>query len=256
MTRQESTGAALGAGRGGAARDAFAFLTPIARSNRSPSPEAMAFFPVVGAVLGLIEGIAWRGARRFWATLPAAAIVIGADAVLTGALHLDGLADTADGLLAHVPTKDRLEIMAEPEVGTFGTVALVISLVARAAAMSSIEPSPTLLAALGCCSRSVMVLGSRSLPYARETGLVTPFLAAQEVPDPAVRAAVCGLVGAALVTGLAHDRRGLMGVFAGSAAGAAVLLGARRRLGGFTGDVLGASGVVCETVGLLVSARR
>ena len=216
----------------------------------------MVFFPVIGAALGLLEGVLWSGARRTWPALPAAAIIVSADAALTGALHLDGLADTADGLFAHVPKKDRLEIMAEPEVGTFGTVAVVISVVSRVAALNSIEPTPALLAALSCCSRSLMVLGSRVLPYAREAGLATPFLPAGDGPDPALRAAIGGITGSVLVAGLAHGRRGVLGIVAGSAAGAAVLLAARRRLGGFTGDVLGAAGMACETVGLVVSARR
>jgi adenosylcobinamide-GDP ribazoletransferase len=183
-------------------------------------------------------------------------IVVAADAALTGALHLDGLADTADGLFAHVPTKDRLAIMAEPEVGTFAVVALAVSVASRVAALSSIEPTPTLLAALSCCSRSVMVIGSRVLPYAREGGLATPFLPTGDGPDAALRAAIGGVAASLLVAGIAHGRRGVLSVVAGSAAGAAVLLGARRRLGGFTGDVLGAAGAACEAVGLVVAARR
>lgn len=243
-------------GLGDPLREALAFLTPLARSSGRPSPEAMTFFPVIGAALGVLEGISWRGARRAWPALPAAGIVVALDAVLTGALHLDGLADTADGLFAHVPEKDRLEIMAEPAVGTFGTIALVISVVSRVAALSSIEPSPLLLASLSCCSRSLMVIGSRAAPYAREAGLATPFLPTGNDPDRALRAAISGLAISVLVARLACGRRGVLGIAAGCAAGAAVLVGARRRLGGFTGDVLGAAGAVCEAVGLIVSARR
>lgn len=256
MTRPELNDAGQRIELGDPLREALAFLTPLARSSGRPSSEAMTFFPVIGAALGLLEGISWRGARRAWPALPAAAIVVALDAALTGALHLDGLADTADGILAHIPEKDRLAIMAEPEVGTFGTVALLISVVSRVAALSSIEPSALLMAALTCCSRSLMVIGSRTLPYARETGLATPFLPTGNDPDPALRAAIGGLAGSVLVAGLAHGRRGMLGIAAGSVAGAAVLLGARRRLGGFTGDVLGAAGAACEVVGLIVSARR
>ena len=104
------------------------------------------------------------------------------------ALHLDGLADTADGLLAHVPTKDRLEIMAEPGVGSFAAVALGMALLTRAAALAALEPSPLLLGALYCSSRSVMVVASRSLPYARPEGLVSAFLPGTDGPKrPTVR---------------------------------------------------------------------
>jgi adenosylcobinamide-GDP ribazoletransferase len=216
----------------------------------------MAFFPLVGAGIGLVTGGVWRRSRRSLAPLPAAVVVLAADAALTGALHLDGVADTADGLLAHVPARGRLAIMDEPQVGTFGTVALGIALAGRAAAFAAIEPSPVLLGALWSCSRSLMVIGSRALPYARAEGLATPFLAGSERADRALYAAVAGMAGAALAASLTHGRRGILGVAAGSLAGAAVLGCARRRLGGFTGDVLGAAGVVCETVGLIVVARR
>ena len=239
-----------------ALREAVAFLTPFTRAKSPPTPEAMAYFPVVGAGLGLVEGLIWRSTRKGWGPIPGAIIVVAADMALTGALHLDGLADTADGLLAHVPAKGRLDIMAEPEIGTFGALALGVALLSRAAALSAIEPSPLLLAALSCSSRSLMVLGSRAMPYARETGLATPFLSTDASTDNALRSAIGGVVGAAMIAGLAHGRRGVLGVVAGSMAGAGVLFGAKRRIGGFTGDVLGAAGVVCETVGLVVAARR
>jgi adenosylcobinamide-GDP ribazoletransferase len=236
--------------------EAASFLTPFVPGQGRPSPGAMAYFPVVGAVLGLVTGGLWRLARRSLAPLPAAIVVVAADAVLTGALHLDGVADTADGLLAHVPAKGRLAIMEEPEVGTFGTVALGVALLGRAAAFASIEPSPVLTAALWSCSRSLMVIGSRTLPYAREEGLASAFLSGDEGGDAVLRAAIAGMAASALTAWLTHGRRGLFGVVGGSLAGAAVLGYAQRRLGGFTGDVLGAAGVTCETVGLLIVAGR
>jgi adenosylcobinamide-GDP ribazoletransferase len=207
--------------------------------------------------------------------LPAAAVAVAADAALTGALHLDGLADTADGLFAHAPSRGRLEIMAEPQVGTFGSVAVGLALLGKAAGLSAIEPSPRLLAALYCSSRSAMVLASRLPRYARDDGLASAFLpdrrppahhgsgAADERPpsalqrfarDPAFSAALAGL-GAALVlgrrAGVPHGSAAVVGGWVG-AVGVVAL--ARRRLGGFTGDVLGAAGVAAETVGLLVAA--
>jgi adenosylcobinamide-GDP ribazoletransferase len=236
--------------------EAASFLTSFVPTKGAPSPEAMAYFPVVGAGLGLLIGGLWRRSRRFFAPFPAAVVVVAADAVLTGALHLDGVADTADGLLAHVPAKGRLAIMKEPEIGTFGTVALGIALIGRTAAFAAIEPSPVLVAALWGCSRSLMVIASRTLPYARGEGLVSALLPDEEGADAALPVAVAGVAAAALAAWLAQGRRGLLGVVGGSAAAAAVLACARRGLGGYTGDVLGAAGVTCETVGLLLVARR
>jgi adenosylcobinamide-GDP ribazoletransferase len=213
--------------------------------------------------------------------LPAAAVIVGADVALTGALHLDGLADTADGLLAHVPTRDRLEIMAEPQVGTFAAVAVALALLGRAAALAALPPSPALLAAIYCSSRSVMVVASRALPYARPQGLAAAFLptpgdrlpagqdAVRDAPpdshgqargasghgsDPALLAGVAGLAGSLALSWLAGRRRGAAALVAGWGTAAVVLVAARRRLGGFTGDVLGAAGVVAETTSLLAAA--
>ena len=102
----------------------------------------------------------------------------------------------------------------------------------------------------------MIVLGSNANPYSRKEGLATPFLSTGASTDNALRSAIGGVVGAAIIAGLAHGRRGVLGIVAGSMASAGVLYGAKRRIGGFTGDVLGAAGVVCETVGLVVAARR
>jgi adenosylcobinamide-GDP ribazoletransferase len=216
----------------------------------------MAYFPVVGASLGTLIGLSWRTARRRLPPLPAAALIVAIDALMTGGLHLDGLADTADGLCAHVPAKSRLEIMAEPQVGTFAVVALGVVLIARTAALAALEPSPALLAALYCSSRSVMVVGSRALPYAREEGLATAFLPAPDGSDNALVAGLAGAGAALLLAALVAGRRGARAVAAGWLSGALVLVLAQRRIGGFTGDVLGASGVVCETAGLIVAAAK
>jgi adenosylcobinamide-GDP ribazoletransferase len=216
----------------------------------------MAYFPFVGASLGTLIGLSWRAARRRLPPLPAAALVVATDALMTGGLHLDGLADTADGLCAHVPAKSRLEIMAEPQVGTFAAVALGVVLISRTAALAALEPSPALLAALYCSSRSLMVIGSRALPYARQEGLATAFLPGPVGRDGALVAGLGGAGAALLLAGVVAGRRGARAVVAGWVSGAFVLVLARQRIGGFTGDVLGAAGVVSETAGLLAAAAK
>jgi adenosylcobinamide-GDP ribazoletransferase len=232
--------------------------------------------------MGWSLGCAWLLARRRLAPLPAAVVVVAADCALTGGLHLDGLADTADGLFAHAPTKTRLQVMAEPQVGTYACVAVGLGLLGRAAALGALEPSPWFLAALYCCSRSVMVLGSRMLPYARPGGLAKAFLPRscpgerlatgepmgagagssaspgreQRTKDPAFVAGLSGVCTALLLALLAGGRRSAGALGAGLACAGGLLVLARKRLGGFTGDVLGASGVVCETVALLAEATR
>ena len=235
-------------------REAAAFLTTVVPGRAGPSPRSMALFPIVGTALGLTTGGVWRAARHVLPAGVAASVVTAFDAAVTGAIHLDGLADVADGMFAHVPAKSRLDIMSEPQVGTFGTVALSTSLIARSAAFAAVEPSALLLASLWASSRALMVVGSRLLPYARDQGLATPFLDEGRRADAALYVGVASIAAASLVTLRTHGRRGMLGVLVGTAAGAGLLRGAQARLGGFTGDVLGAAGVISETVALLVIA--
>ncbi|HTT89697.1 MAG TPA: adenosylcobinamide-GDP ribazoletransferase [Acidimicrobiales bacterium] len=250
-------------------RAAAAFLSPLgqpagpASSAVTPTPRTMAYFPLVGAAIGALVGLAWKQAEHSSSRFLAAALAQAADCGLTGALHLDGVADTADGLLAHVPAKDRLDIMAEPGVGAFAVTAVGVALMTRVAALAALEPSPALLAALYCSSRSVMVIGARSVPYARKEGIVTAFLPSGSFPpqtrpgpvDQALLAAVGGAVAALGLASAVAGRRGAVSVVAGWGAAGLVLESARRRLGGYTGDVLGAAGVACETLGLVVAAQ-
>lgn len=235
--------------------DAASFLTSVIPGRSAPSPQSMTYFPGVGAAIGLAVGGIWIIARRSLGSWPGAVVATVADVGLTGALHLDGVADYADGVFAHVPVKSRLEIMSEPQVGTFAAVALSTTLLARSAAFAALEPSPLLIGSLWGCSRALMVIASRTLPYAREHGLATPFLEAEHERDHAVAVALSTVAATALVLYRTNGRRGVFAMGAGLIAGSGVLQLARRRLGGFTGDVLGAAGVVFETIALVTLAE-
>jgi adenosylcobinamide-GDP ribazoletransferase len=229
----------------------LAFLTPFGGAV-APSPSAVPWFPVVGAALGLALGGIWWAATQVWAAPVAAAVVVAADLALTGMLHLDGLVDSADGLLP--PLADparRLEVMADPATGAFGVGVAVAVLLLRWAALTSLAPSALLLGALWCGSRLVMAVTARWVPYARPGGgLATAFLGDGRRSPP--------IVGIVLCAGLAVLGQGdaVAGVVALGLAAAAVVSLAVRRVGGFTGDVLGAAGMVGETVGLLAAAAH
>jgi adenosylcobinamide-GDP ribazoletransferase len=245
-------------------RRAVSFLTPFG-GPADPAPSALAWFPAVGALIGLAVGGIWWAARRGWAPPAAAAIAVIADAALTGLLHLDGLADAADGLLPPLSRARRLEVMADPRLGAFGAAGLAIVLLARFGAFASMLPSPLAVAGLWSGSRTAMAVTARAVPYARPAGLASAFLpalAAGTRPGTAARLAgpaLLGLAGGLLALALAFAGRGALGVAAVGAeavGAAAVVFLAWRRLGGFTGDVLGAAAVVGETVGLLALALR
>ena len=237
-------------------RRALSFLTPLGGSV-APSPAALAWFPVVGAGLGLALGGLWWGAVEIWPPLVAAALVVVADLALTGMLHFDGLVDSADGLLPPLERSRRLEVMADPRAGSFGVGTGAAVLALRWSALAVMRPHPLLLAGLWCASRTAMATAAATVRYARPEGLATAFI--PDAGDGRGRArvvAAAGLGGALLLAAAGRGEAGgaaVAGVVAG--AGAVVAL-AHRRLGGFTGDVLGAAGMVGETAGLLVAAAR
>lgn len=234
-------------------RRALGFLTPIGGAS-TPTPAALPWFPVVGALVGLVVGEVWWAASRWWAPPVAAVLAVLADLVLTGMLHLDGLADAADGLLPPVSPERRLEIMRDPRSGSFGVAAVVVVLLLRAAVLASLTPTPTtplVIAALWAMARTAMAVTAVAVPYARQQGLAGAFIGGSLIP---VLAVAVPLVVVLAALGTDPHVRGLLAVAGGALAAAAVVTFARSRLGGFTGDVLGACGVVGETVGLVVLA--
>ena len=237
-------------------RDAVAFLTPLggARAARRPTSAAVAWFPVVGTLVGGAVGAVWWGANEVWAPGVAAAFALVADLALTGLLHYDGLVDSADGLLPPMDTERRLEVMADPTAGGFGVAVAVVVTLLRWAALASGRPSVWLVAGIWCSSRTVMAVALRTLPYARPSGLASSFRGTQRGGGVGIGAA--GLAAGGGMAAMAGAAPGVAGVAAVGLAGAGVLWLSQRRLGGFTGDVLGAAGVIAETAGLLAAAAR
>ena len=230
-------------------RRALAFLTPLGGAA-IPNARTMSWFPLTGAAIGAVVGAAWWGADRIWPPLVAAAVAVVVDLALTGLLHFDGLVDAADGLLPQLPADRRLAVMAEPAVGAYGVAAGSSAVVLRVAALASMAPSVLLLAGIWCASRTVMAVAARLLPYVRPAGgLASAMLGGSWRPVAAY--GVIGSLGLGVAAGGAH---GAVAVGAGIVAAGGVLALARRRLGGFTGDVLGAAGVVGETVALVAAA--
>jgi adenosylcobinamide-GDP ribazoletransferase len=231
---------------------AWVFLTRVplpldARLGARDVGRSTAVFPLVGAALG---GIAALLATLLASTLPplvVAVLVVAALTGLTGALHLDGLADAADGFGGGESREDTLRIMREPAIGAFGAVALILDLVLKIAALTALLPRAGAARALivaGALSRWTPVALGAALPYARKGGGLGASLT-----DHAGRRE---LVAASLLAGLASvglcGQAGLIwwGAAAGLTAGAGWLC--RRRLGGVTGDTLGATVELAETL--------
>jgi adenosylcobinamide-GDP ribazoletransferase len=234
-------------------RSALGFLTVVGGAA-PPDPRAPAWFGPVGGALGLAVGGAWWVADELWPPLVAALLAVAVDAALTGMLHFDGLADSADGLLPPLDRGRRLQVMATPDVGAFGVMVVTLVVLARVAALAALEPDPLLIAGLWTASRAAMALALALLPYARVAGG-----AASGFREGSAKPALAALVAGCAIVVWAFDGDWGPGVLVAAASLAgfgAVVAFAWRRLGGYTGDVLGAAGLVAETVGLLVAAAR
>jgi adenosylcobinamide-GDP ribazoletransferase len=233
---------------------ALAFLT---RLPVAPEPTAagsslgasVVMFPVVGALIGLLGGGGY--ALAFWLglpPLPAATVALATTIWLTGALHEDGLADVADGFGGGRTREDKLRIMRDPRIGSYGALALVLGLLARAGALAALAAPADVMAALvaaGAASRAALAAVMTTLPVARADGLA----AGAGRPHP-LRTAAAVLV-AALIAVVLLGKGAAAALIAGAGAAFVVACLARRQIGGHTGDVLGAVQQLTE-IGVLL----
>lgn len=206
------------------------------------------WFPLVGALLGLVvAGVGSIAALRL-PVLLAAALAVAADVWLTGALHLDGLADSADGLAGR-DREHTLAIMKDHAVGVYGTTALGLDLLLKTAAVAGllavgIDVTVPVVVAAYALSRSAPLPLAALLDYARADGTGRAVIEGLRVP----RAVVGITLGLGITAATAWTAGGTIAWWAAAAmilaaAGctSSVAISAHRRLGGVTGDVLGAA---------------
>lgn len=225
---------------------ALVFLTrlPLGRflpPRAMPLAGAMWAFPLAGAVVGAIGALPLM---LDGPPLMQAALSLGLSVWLTGALHEDGLADFADAAGGRT-VQDRLRILRDPHVGTYGIMALIATSALRIAALATVGPLALIAAAAG--GRAAAVLAAGVLAPARRDGLGQ---GAGRPAGPTVAVAV--VIAAAIqipngLDALGAATAGLIAVFL-------VIRQARRWIGGQTGDVLGAAALCCETAMLTTFA--
>ncbi|WP_336922310.1 adenosylcobinamide-GDP ribazoletransferase [Aquipuribacter sp. SD81] len=229
--------------------------------DRGAAAVAMLASVLPGAVLGAVAGgtaVALAGAGA--PPLAAGAAAVAAGALATRVLHLDGLADTADGLAVHGPPERALEVMRRGDVGPAGASALLLVLLAQAAAVAAVVgsdgPWPTRLGTLvlaWAVSRAVLpLLTARGTRPARAGGLGAGVLGSVPRSLAGLPLLLLAVAGAALARGGAVTA--VVAVAGGALAAALVALVAYRRLGGLSGDVLGAGVEVSLATALTVLA--
>ena len=241
------------------------FKTSVAFLTRLPMPHpdgampgnfvrAHRLFPVVGALIGLAVGLVCLVLRS--AGLPdlaAAALALGAGAILTGALHEDGLADVADGFGGGRDREAKLEIMRDSRLGTYGALILLVGFAAKLSALSAIPDSHvvTSLIAAHALGRGILPAMAMNMPYARKDGLA----ANAGQPDAATVVAALGIAFVIALLALSWANAFWAALICVLAAVFMSWL-AMRQIGGQTGDVLGAAEQVAETVVLLLLAAK
>jgi adenosylcobinamide-GDP ribazoletransferase len=226
-------------------RGAVAFLTRVPAASSDDNVDlasSVPWFPVVGGLVGLVVGSVYAGGRQLVAPLPAAAAAVAAGILVTGAFHEDGLADTADALGAWDAAEAR-RILKDPTHGTYGVCALVVSVLARVLALSSLSgwAAIAVVPAAHALARTSAVLLLGVGPVATDEGLGASY-AARVRRVHLVAVTVIGLAVGALTAGAWVGPAFVLAFVAAYVVGS---VGARRA-GGLTGDVLGAAEQVAE----------
>ncbi|WP_073251846.1 adenosylcobinamide-GDP ribazoletransferase [Shimia gijangensis] len=230
---------------------ALALLTrlPI-RANFTRGAAAAWAYPLAGVATAVLAALPTGAALAFGVPpLLAALIWIATHVIVTGAMHEDGLADSADGLWGGWDRSRRLEIMKDSHIGSYGVIALCLSLAARWVAVGMILQSPQwfwALVAVDMLSRAAMPVLMAALPHARDTGLSH----AQGRPSKqtAGAAVFLAIVASVLLTG-SHAMSLIVVALAVSLATASI---AKSKIGGQTGDILGATQQLVE-IALLIT---
>ena len=231
---------------------AASFLTSIPAGGTIKRSSVLAF-PVVGLLLGGLLGVIMVGAVRVFHPLVVGALIVGADALLTGFLHLDAVGDAGDGLIAHMEKTKRLEVMEQPLIGAFGVVAIVIIELLRFASLTKVsQPLVTLVICYGM-SRGLMGLGLLVAKSAKGNSILELFSITDIRFRYAMRSLLVVELAAIVFAGyVAVGERILIGAVVSVLLFTFVIARAYRVIGGITGDVIGAAGMLSE-VGFLIS---
>ncbi|UGV27573.1 adenosylcobinamide-GDP ribazoletransferase [Rhodopseudomonas boonkerdii] len=228
--------------------NAIRFLTvlPTPRSDGTPAPDwlarAMKYFPLVGAGIGLASASVFVVGCQIWSPLIGAILAIAASMVLTSALHEDGLADTIDAFGGGWTVEKRLAIMKDSRIGTYGALALGIGCALRITALTMLPiwTGATALIAMHAAARAMPAFVMNRLAYSGDTAAMkvsyieTP-VRSEEMAFLLVTAAL-----AAIPLALISFKSVVIGLLLGGLLGAMLAGWAKRAIGGYTGDVLGA----------------
>jgi adenosylcobinamide-GDP ribazoletransferase len=224
----------------------FMTIVPVPSSDAATAPDWLSrcvkYFPAVGIGIGAASAVVLLLAGAIWGPVIAALLAVATSIVVTGALHEDGLADTADGFGGGRSVEKRLAIMKDSRIGAYGALALAFGVALRVTAMAEMPlwSGAAALIAAHAAARITPAFVMNALPYAGDTAAMKVSYADAPVSMNDLRFAlivvVCALVPLAFTSILSVSS----GLLLGAALAAAIALWARRLINGYTGDVLGA----------------
>jgi adenosylcobinamide-GDP ribazoletransferase len=213
------------------------------------------YFPVVGQLVGLFSAIVLLLAAKFWPGWIAALLALLAATLITGALHEDGLADTADGLGGGRNAAHRLAIMKDSAIGSYGVLALGFCTLLKFASLAALSPwiaACSLLAAHGV-ARAAAAIIMHALPYAGDPASAK--ISTNNLP-PTRGEMLIALLLACWPLFLLHGAQTILGIAICAILTFAMAATARRLIGGQRGDILGAVEQLCEAGFLLGCAAK
>jgi adenosylcobinamide-GDP ribazoletransferase len=239
--------------------DALRFMTiiPVPSSVSAQQPDWLSrgvkYFPIVGILVGLASAIVWLMTGGIWGPVIAAILAVATSIIITGALHEDGLADTADGFGGGWTVEKRLAIMKDSRIGAYGALALGFSVALRVAALAD-WPAWTGAAALiavHAAARITPAFVLSRMTYQGDVAAMKVAYADSPIRPEEFRFALMVVIVALLPLAFVSVTAVASGLLLGGGLATALAAWSRRSIGGYTGDVLGAIEQIFE-IGFLL----
>ncbi len=224
----------------------FMTIVPVPSSDAATAPDWLShcvkYFPAVGIGIGAASAVVLLLAGAIWGPVIAALFAVAASIAVTGALHEDGLADTADGFGGGWSAEKRLAIMKDSRIGAYGTLALVFGVALRVTALAEMPlwSGAAAMVAAHAAARITPALVMNALPYAGDTAAMKVSYTDAPVSANDIRFALIVVVRASVPFAFVSILSVISGLLLGAVLSTAIALWARRLIGGYTGDVLGA----------------